>query len=301
MSEYYTYDAEYTVPPIPLVNIASTCWFNSMLQLVFRLPAFNRTVLELEDTFDKTNVLAMSYIEVLKKFYPNTPNELENPKIFADMSVILHGALAAEAKKSKHPAHIVGQQSPVWGLGDFIELFRNDELFRVFKARYRGSMTCPKCDVTTTFRNDDSLHIDMYSPVMPSNKEDFERWVMCHISDVDEFTCEKCDTKSNNIRKYEFLQMLREVIIIVCDKSERVKWYPETLSFPNKDGTNFEYEYVGSIEHSGSWNVNTGGSGHFWANVLCADGRFKKFNDMHVTPGAYEPSSSVHVIAYHMV
>ena len=67
------------------------------------------------------------------------------------------------------------------------------------------------------------------------------------------------------------------------------------------DNKFLNYELIGTIEHSGSWDVNTGGAGHYTARARGADRRWRLYNDNSVNFCGATPTPNTHAVIYHLI
>lgn len=301
LPEYFFYNKRYVADSFGMYNTGSICWWNSTLQVLFRLPAFNMLMLSLEHEFDSR--LASAYIHVIKNLLPcdKHPITPQNRQDFALASQAILKEFATEAKRRSKSVQLVEQQSPVWGLGDFLELLGHDGVYRVFNNKYITTIYCEGCDKKISINNDKSTHIDMYFVKPLKTKEDFEEYVKYHFTRLDEFKCEFCNTHMKNIHRLETLSMLREVITFVYEKSHLEHYYPNNLDFMSTSGKMLRYEKVAQIEHSGSYNMRTHQSGgHYWARVKNNKG-WCAYNDINVVASENEVSKGAHMVVYHLM
>lgn len=304
MSDYYRYDKTFVSAALNgFNNTGAICWWNSLLQVMLRLPAFNKMLLWTKLQGKGDNVLSNTYINLLSAGDGDgveTPSTNFQPLHFASMTVL--NAFSREAEKQKKRVRLDGQQSPIWGLGDFIELI-SDDIFTVFNNKYEKVVMCSKCDKQITLPDDKSTHISMYGVakrgVPLTTKKEYEDYILMHTSEVESATCGHCKTETKKVMAVERLLMLREVIILAYDADRsHHKWYPQTLDFDSSDGPVLHYDLVGTIEHDGSWDIHSGGSGHYYARVKCRDGKFRTFNDSSVHVCESTPMNSTNLIFY---
>jgi len=301
--EYYFYDSTLVVPPSGFINLGAICWWNSLTQTLFRLPAFNRAMLGAREHLINKNKLGHTYIAIIENLLSPTPSTLKRE----ELSIHLLRAFASEASTRNKQVNIQGQQSPAWGLNDFLDLINVDDVSHVFNNKYERSVFCKQCHKRVSFNEDRSIFIQMYSINPMRTKKDFEDYIRNHMTHLDKYTCDICKTTYTNITRLESLCMLREVIVIVFDKIQSVeRWFPDTLDFMSTSDKYLKYKLVSQIEHSGSWDVRTGGGGHYWAQVFTPTNAndtttFISYNDTSVSSGQYSPSNTTHMIVYHLM
>ena len=261
-------------------------------------------ILSMRDELYNKNRLARAYIDLLDIVDADgVDTPIQKNVAIAGASTHLLRALEIEASIQKKKVRTTGQESPLWGLGDFIELI-SDNIFRVFNNKYQVTVECVHCKHVIKAHDDKCTHIDMHEMRNATTKREFVRLILEYESDLTDHTCEQCKTRSNTILhgKTHKLLMLREIITLVYDANKTApKWFPQTLEFLSTNDQMLRYELVSIIEHSGSWNVNTGGSGHYFARIKCRNGRWYEFNDMSVTPSNSSPSQNSQILMYHLM
>lgn len=299
MSTYYFYDKGYLPPNFGLANNGSICWWNSLLQSLLSLPAFNKLAIDLAgDT--TTSILFASYVKSFHQLITSPSNANK----FSSLSTSLLGPFIYEAKKQKKNIDLGSQEGTTNGFCVFLELLNNNEIYRVFNNKYEQEVICPNCSEVTSIISDKSPLINIYddfSRTLPLNtQEDFERYILFHQSEVDELTCEKCNVKSFKVKRSERLKMLREIIAISFQKGRAGRYYPLELNFLSKDDKVLHYRLVAQIEHSGSYNPRTHHSGgHYFAKVLRSNG-WLGVDDSSIFPTKPTPNHAVHMIFYHL-
>ncbi len=320
-TDYYRYDKQFiSAQDFGLQNTGAICWWNSLLQVMVRLPALNMIILSMRDQLYGKNKLATAYIEFLVAIDADgVTNPQRRDLNISHASVSLLSALADTARIKEKKVRITGQESPIWGIGDFIELI-DDKLFTVFNNKYESVIKCPGCKECVSRVDDKSVHIELYGiekrKITLTTKEQYEKYILNHTTALEDFKCSKCafEIKNSkrvgsivdaaetiNVPRVEELQMLREIIIIAFDADANPnKFFPNSLDFPTSDDKTLHYELVGMIEHTGGWDVKTGGSGHYFARAKTFDGSFKLFNDTNVVACGNTPMASSNLIFYHM-
>jgi ubiquitin C-terminal hydrolase len=285
-TEYYFYDKDHVLPSFGMNNTGAICWANSMFQLLFSLPAFNQLALEL--SFQTQSELLKRYGDVLRA---NSGDLGTSQKLL--------GGFVYEAQKKKKTIDFVGQEGVANALCVFLELLGNDFIYNVINNRYLKTIKCTTCDTDTSIQSDKFHMIEMYNNSC-KNREEFQQFIKIRTTPVDKYICEKCKNTMTNIYQIEKLRMLREIILVMFDKSSDVKWFPDHLEFESSDDKILRYKVVGAIEHGGSLDrTNYTSGGHYWAKCL-RGGSWKMFNDSSVTDTVLAPNPNIHIIAYHL-
>lgn len=296
--EYYLYDNKFIAEPFGLTNMGSSCWYNSIIQTLLSLPAFNRTLLENENDFTD-NILAYKYIQFIKQLMCETKKKIDLNGL-AIASVHVWNGMLHEVNKNKKTISTHTQEGAANGLCVFIELLNAEIINCLFNNRYRYTIECPGCKEIVSATADVSPIINIYSAINFETQEDFQNYIKSHYVPVDTYECEKCKNKYKNLRRLERLTMLREIIVIVFQKNTMNKWYPEFLEFTAKNNKKLKYKLVSQIEHSGGYNIISHMSGgHYWAQSL-RNNKWYTLNDTNVSAGKYNPNNNSHIAVYHM-
>ena len=310
--EYMFYDEKYVMPSLGLNNIGNICWFNSLLQSLFSLSAFNQRMIELDDEshFDN-NKLAQKYVEFLRKYLPifNAKSvKIIDQSISAKILCEFHNELI----KNKIKLNINDQEGAANGLILFFQMLNSKLIDEVMFSKCEQTIQCANCKQLASYFEDFSPVINIYINRKFENKEDFRRYIKRYAEPIDEYNCEKCGKKSKFtsqtplFRTYE-LKRLREIIIITFRKYTSQRFYPNNIAFLSKDRKMLRYKLVSEIIHNGYYNTNSHqSSGHYWNNSLRCDTDNKvgwfRHNDstvhkLNVDP---TPTNQTHIIFYHL-
>lgn len=303
--DYYMYDEEYVPTDFGLYNCGACCWFNSLLQTLFSLPAFNKIVLACEDDI-VTSALGKEYVTVLKDILSSERKDKISQAQLGQISIRLLKAYHIEARKKGTTIDLRGQEGPANGLITFLDLLDGGgkgEIYKVLNNKYEMIIHCDNCDKDISIQNDKWHLIQMYFVTNPpDNKEKFEKYIKGHLSPFEGYKCDDCKQVVKTKVRYERLRMLRECIFITFEKSKRNKYYPEYLDFLSVDDKMLRYRVVAQIEHSGSYDYTAGAhksSGHYYARAQ-RRGTWKTYNDQSVSSGSYNPNPNVHIVVYHL-
>lgn len=302
---YYFYDDNYIMPPFGLNNTGAICWFNSILQLLMSLSAFNQRMLECYDNneFDK-NSFASVYCKFINKYLPIGKNANVRESLIS--SVLLREFSKELISRKKKGTITTGQEGAANGLSDVFEIINSKNIYDLINNKYERIIVCKNCAKETSISSETSPLINIYGNIRFNTYDEFRNFIKYHATEVDEYKCEACGFTMKKVYRLEQLRMLREIILITFKTqylfrdSSSIRWYPSEISFLSKDCTMLRYKLCAQIEHSGSYNhMSHTSSGHYWANVL-RGGKWYSANDMSINSGEGKPSKTTHIIAYHL-
>lgn len=184
----------------------------------------------------------------------------------------------------------------------FIKLFDKiccTPAFHMFNVRYLMKIICPNCNQMALEKRDHGCHIELFdNRINLQNEDDFTKYIHAHESELDEYKCEKCNTKFKKISRIEKLRMLREGVVILFNKYYKKinRWYPAEFKLPKGNNLYLRYELVATVEHSGGL-----GGGHYWARCR-RNGKWYNFNDTSVREiPCVVPTPNTYMVFYHLV
>lgn len=303
VDSYIFYDPDYVPDSFGLYNTGAICWFNSLIQSMFSLPAFNSMILTCETEVSKS-ALGKAYIDVLKDLLVSERRKLMTSNDLNQISQKLIRGYVVEARAKGVTIDLQGQEGPANGLVTFLDLLGSNEIYKVLNNKYEMIAHCNNCNKDISIENDKWHLIQMYfvrNP--PQTKESFEKYIKGHLTPLEGYKCETCKTLIANKYRYERLLMLRECIIITFEKSKREKYFPKELDFLSRDNKMLRYRIVAQIEHSGNYSYEKGqhkSSGHYYTRTMRGDYNWHVYNDQSVTQGSCENNSNVHIVMYHL-
>lgn len=283
-SDYDTYDPDYVPPVFPLANPGAICWFNSLLQAMLSLSAFNKRMMENADNFHG-NVFAKTYLRVL--------DDALNGRADPDASSKLLESMRVQADFMKIDLNLsTGQECADAGLVKFIELIGSPRVEALFHSVYEMRIHCTGCDRLTSSVRDKSVRIQMFAPV--SSDEAFGAYLRAHKSEHDFYKCD-CGHRMAKFQRVEVLKMLREVLVVVFNKfgSHDLQPVPAQLTFRGTAGGQLKYRLVAKIDHSGTRH-----SGHYRADVF--RGGWYSANDGSISASDDRPTPGTFIAMYHM-
>lgn len=289
-TDYTCYDSSYLPAVVGQNNAGATCWFNSMMQLVWGLPSVAQVLIVGEDTFTN-NAFARHYISLMK----GACGEIKTP-LTANSAIELFTSYQRRLRQLGIGATLGnGQECANEGLCYFIEAL-GPAVEALFNNVYEMKVICPICKKITSNVRDKSLVVTISGRDVFDTQQKFCNHLHYRSSPLVSWKCDGCNTISNNIQRTEILKTLREIVVVVFDKfsTKEMRWFPQELSFPKLGGGELRYELKGKIEHSG----NSAG-GHYWAHTKRNE--WHCVNDSCVMSGNGEPTPSTFMIAYHLV
>lgn len=192
-----------------------------------------------------------------------------------------------------------GQNSSSEGFVKLIEKLNCEPIENMFNVRYLMKIQCPNCKQTVSEKRDHSCHIELFDQVNLQTEQEFVNFIHAHESEIDEYTCEKCNVKNKKIKKIEKLRMLRECVVFIFNKYYRKtnRWYPQKFQIEKPNNKFRRYELMATVEHSGGLH-----GGHYWARGK-RNGVWYNFNDSHVqkiSNNVAEPTSATYMIFYQL-
>jgi ubiquitin C-terminal hydrolase len=193
------------------------------------------------------------------------------------------------------------QESASEGLTLLLDMMNSPAIYDLFYHRYEFRIICNGCGDVVSRVNDFEIHFEFFledGAAYPKTAGDFSDYIRKHTSTIDEYTCEKCNTKAKDVIRGHNLKMLPEIFIILFNKYKKkdLIWYPTEMEFPGKHGTSMHYKLVGKVEHYGSLN-----GGHYTAVGLRNSGYYE-FNDSNINAVTdIGPTPNTYLIAYHRV
>ncbi len=308
MDSYYEYyDANCVPEGRGLINTGAICWFNSLLQVLIGLPAFNK---QLARNIHNVSPPGVAMLKLLEKSDGQQPAGSVGQS--ATGSTGSTGSVGQPTSASTINSKILSlmntNQTKIFegtsqecvdeGFTFFLDLLKCNAISDVFKTVYEYSVTCPKCEKVTSKAKDVSYRIQMTPYRDIKTPTYFCNYLQLHPSLIDSYRCPECQETSLEVWRKERLTWVSEVIWITFNKFSNLRgtvYYPERLTFAGPK--TLTYGLVGTIEHSGTLN-----SGHYWARSLRGN-EWKTFNDSSVTTDyTYgKPTENTFVAVYHMI
>jgi len=298
----YTFFSSVELPaPAGFHNGGSSCWCNSILQSLITTPAIrllraappelrtNPVVAALIAAHDKSSVLG-----------PLTPAGAGALTAGIDFLEALRRAPSTAGSR-----RFTGYQQECAdeALAMIFSAISYGPLEDLFTSVYECSITCPACAHIDRSRVQ-AVQIELFAPGKLATREDFQKYILEHMSPVDLYKCPSCGITSANLPRRESLRVLREIVVIVMNKygaaaldarrpidpASIVSWFPTSLQFASTRGTVLHYDLVAQVEHVGSVS-----SGHYWAIALRRPGAPYQLNDSSVSAGTLGPTPNTYM------
>jgi ubiquitin C-terminal hydrolase len=336
--ELESYDRALAPAGFGLNNTGAICYFNSFLQALAGCTAFTRAVLQntayLLQTQTGTAMLRFVEAFAAPTLAPDIAQHSSRVlgALVADLRERRPRALknfgggqssASEALvlllDMMEPAGQPFERESAVGEGEALPSLPLDEeekptaaiysiespITRLFLHRFRCELHCRQCRAVVSTMTDymvmfNLFHFDLM-PTPPRNAGEFAKALRRHIVKVEDYTCEKCKTKTTAYRVHS-LTMVPEILFCAFNLYDgygrgghRSRYFPERLDFPAvEDETLLEFRLVGQIEHSGSTS-----GGHYWAHALRSGEQVFTLNDTGVSRANFGPRANTYIIAYH--
>ncbi len=290
MQQYLTYDDRFVPSATGFNNTGVICWCNSILQSLLSCSSLNQVVLTHESEF--TNRFALAYIDLLKAMLQGRDTLRGSSNILMEFIQRLRERQMVfsigSSQECVHEAYTL-----------FIDLFESSRVNTLFSTNYMYTIECDTCHKTVSSMRDNAFYIEMFDSATDqfTTEKEFRDWILFHMTEHDEYTCEHCGKKMIKFLRKEQLRMLREIVVLVFNKfyTKYTKWFPKTLEFPSLPRPNtLKYRQVAQIEHSGGMN-----GGHYYA-VGMRDSQDYQFNDSLVGVSPLGPTAGTFMVFYHM-
>jgi uncharacterized UBP type Zn finger protein len=298
--EYMFYDPKFVPAVFGMNNPGVLCWLVSLLQGLMSCPSFNKMMIKFKDDFiERRNQLGMKYVEVIEKLLSGE----KDISSFSGFSETIRNAFVMEIYKKHKTIDLYSQEGASNAFVILLELLGIEDIYSIFNNKVQRDIKCEKCKKTVSSMDDKSCIIPIYCNKRKfTTSEDFSRYIRGHTTLLDKYTCDECKTTMTNIRRYEILRMLREVMVVSFNKLQlrENRWFPQELTFPQTPSIFLKYKLVANILHGGILNSRTYQSGgHYWANCL-RGGKFYLCNDSSITESKYDPDPDTHLLIYHL-
>lgn len=176
---------------------------------------------------------------------------------------------------------------------------------RLFYHRYRCDLHCTSCRNIVSTLLDMNVQLNLFYldrlRVYPSDPEKFSRSLRVHVTEVEDYRCEKCEKSVKAFRKYS-LVMLPEIVVLLFNKYDQhnprpgtSRYFPARLTFPSLTGSPVQYRQIAQVEH---WGGLAGG--HYISKGLRKNEQVYLFDDERTGPAVLNSTSSVYLVLYHL-
>ncbi|EAY06935.1 Clan CA, family C19, ubiquitin hydrolase-like cysteine peptidase [Trichomonas vaginalis G3] len=244
-----------TVPGVGLKNLGMTCYMNSVMQQLFALSSFVKTVFDTENS-----------LESLKQLF----SDMSEEKLpYADMSDFVN-----EWKWGTQKVNCFEQQDALEFLSMFLDSMpKNSSQF--FIGEYENVLTDDKGEIISkNIENFDSIEVEIKNTIEDS------------MTSSSVFPDYKIDDKTVTVTKTTKVKKFPEVLVIQLKRFdynlrtfEKIKVntqfkYPNSLNLKNIEGEVTNYNLTGIVAHAG----NAVG-GHYISFIKYQENKWKIFDD----------------------
>ena len=301
------YNPAYETNAQGLMNIGSTCYFNSLIQSLLSCTSIFET---LEQNITKPHIANNILAQELYKFYSMAKKQQSIHREIVTLWKIVMGI--AKGRKDR-VMFSSGQQDAHEGLMIILDALDSiPEVKQLFLHRHNIEIYCDKCKKFVVNKQENNMVFEIQDDLTTEQHEkfanldanfnkpmDFNKFVRKQTGYVDaDYICPNGQCRSRG-EKYRTttLTLAPEILPMLIKKYSDKKIqtpFPETIEFITSDEKNkLVYRLVAQTEHSGSR-----GGGHYWAICQRKDG-VKKLNDTSVSNGEFGPTLNTYVLFYH--
>ena len=305
------YESKNSTGYLGLKNLSSLCYMNSVIQQLFMIPIFKKSILNIKinDTefklHEKEDVDDLLF-QLIKMFYylRFSDKSYYNPKSFVYSFKDYDG----------NPTNPNVQCDAQEFLTRFIEkveekISNTSERFlcnNILGGTTLQQIICTNIDCKNVSERRESI---VYLSLDLKGNYTLDECLDKFIGEekIEDYHCEKCDKKITHIKKvlidklpnililhlqriafnYETFLMEKINDEISFDTSLNIKKYTVDRNNKNEDREKYEYELIGIIVHSG-----TAQYGHYYSVIFSQDRKYEnkwfKFNDISVNETLYE-------------
>ena len=249
-----------------LINVDSNCYFNSLIQCLWTLPAFTEAI-KTDDT--------------------------DAGVLFKSMSNSTHELLKHLTVKGEHGGLFYGMQGDANEGYNFLLDSLNHNSKKHFEIRYRMCILCENCGRKTA-RDDASIDKPEYMLTVGSEVTNIENHLKYTIHKNSDYKCEGCRKVGTSIIK-KSLARLREIIAIVLTNYEekQSRDIPSEITVTSSTGER-KYQLVAFLEHFGNQK-----GGHYTARGIRRDGTYC-FDDSSVNRSTLSTTQNIYMLFYHL-
>ena len=285
------YDASLVPNVFGLQNTGVICFFNSFLQSLISAPAFIKVIL---NTPQQTPTGQAIY-----KFINMINNNVEANQLSSQSSEILK-VLMMDLARLK-PKIIFGntQESASEALIHLIDMIepKGGTCTNLFLNRTLCTTKCAICN-NEIKRRDTAVNFNMFYdlPMCDDLSKQFSDKILCNISKLEDYKCEKCNQVGISTRKYQ-LTLIPDIIYCMFNiyNKKKIHYFPQTFKLPAINNDFHNYKVIAQIEHSGSLS-----GGHYWMRGLRKNKQVYNINDNTTSPSTLEPTANTYIVVYHL-
>lgn len=292
MDNYTLYDPAYVPAAEGFINTGVICWFNSMVQFMLGMPSLNKVLIDNSDDFE-SNKFAKAYISMVRPALRGFCPMFEHHSSY--LFKLLMEKLTADGRQDILG---YGQECADEAFTAIVDLmFNHPKVHELFRIHYNVSVSCTLCGHENRIPTDRQFRIDLFTNADMDTPTRFCEYIRSHVSDCEQYRCDRCNGVSPRAIRTEKLGRLGEIVVITLDKFQEKtpRYFPNELAFNKIGGGMLRYRLIGKIDHAG----NRFG-GHYWAHSV-RGGEWKKINDKSVSTGGPECEPETFMVAYHMI
>jgi ubiquitin C-terminal hydrolase len=278
------YDSQLIPEVVAMHNSGVLCYFNSLIQSLLCLPAFNKFLVDRESEFLASgNVLGLSLLQIFREAHASSQKFPDRPSAYK-LDTILKNLIAKRRHMGAVMQISVGQQEDAQEgyqmllnsiIGNTADV---NELEMIFHIRHDTIIQCKECKhkhivtaANTGAPAEIFIDIPHSHPVIGilDTQEKVQKYINCFDNYPPDYKCEKCGarngTDSNNVIQRYLLRRLSSVLVLVFKNYPTyvnrsiVRYFPSGMEFRSNTGM-LLYQAVAKIEHFG-----TERSGHYMA------------------------------------
>ncbi|AMN83596.1 hypothetical protein D5b_00167 [Faustovirus] len=293
--EYKVYNAALAPQAFGFNNTGAICWGNADNQSLFSCTSFIDILLHLEEELSKS-VLGNACINLAKHIRDKTDPEKVDLKghsweIIKSMIRVLY------YKNSRQLISASQQQCANEGFILLLDALNCRQIDDIFNNIYQIDTECPACKQICSTMRDKNIQIEIFSNFEFKTPQDFANYIRVHTSETSDYRCEKCNVKSDNVKRTARLRRVGEVIVVVFNKYhvKSNKWFPTEFALPGTNNTSFKYDLVSQIEHTGSLH-----GGHYYAYCKRNDGVYLLNDTIATKAEGFKPTANTYMLMYHL-
>ena len=291
-----------------LKNLSSLCYMNSVIQQLYMIPIFKKSILNLKinDEIYKLNEksdLDDLLFQLIKMFYYLTYSD----RSYYDPKQFVFSFKDYEGNPTNPNLQCDAQEFLTRFVEKIEEKIKNSKERFLFDNIFGGTtlqqIICTNSECRNISERREKI---IYLSLDIKGNHTLEDCLDKFISEekIEDYHCEKCDKKITNIKKV-LIDKLPNILIIHLQRISfnyetflmekindeinfepklNIKKYTVDKNNKNLDTEKYEYEYIGVIVHSG-----TAQSGHYYSIIKTnIENKIYKFNDTSVTEISYD-------------
>ena len=294
-----------------LKNLSSLCYMNSVIQQLYMIPIFRKSILNLKINDKKYKLQAREDVDdllfqLMKMFYYLTFSEKSyyNPKSF------VYSFKDYEGNPTNPNVQCDAQEFLTRFIEKIEDTIKNtNERFlchNILGGTTLQQIICTNTDCKNISERRESI---IYLSLDIKGNYSLEDCLDKFIGEekIEDYHCEKCNKKITHIKKVSIDKLPNILILhlqriafnydtflmekindeVTFEKKLNIKKYTVDKNNKNVDKENYEYEFIGVIIHSG-----TAQYGHYYSVILNQEkkneNKWYKFNDTSVSESSYD-------------